>query len=106
MLAEPGQIRINRVENIKYINRGLTGQPYTDITLWGTHTVLLALKVQKDATSLRFSIPDKGIRDELKEKVNNHDTVIVEVVEIVPKGNLLKTIPVRGRKIVAGGKAE
>lgn len=50
----------------------------------------ILLKAHIDNNRLRFSIPDKAIRDELKEKIEHNDLLVVELKKIKKKGSLLE----------------
>lgn len=56
----------------------------------------ISLKVQKYKNRLRFSILDKSVKDDLKDKVSHNDIIVIEIIEILKKGTVLKDIPIRG----------
>lgn len=58
----------------------------------------ISLKVQKYKNRLRFSILDKSVKDDLKDKVNHNDIIIIDIMEIIRKGTVLKDVPIRGSK--------
>ena len=58
----------------------------------------ISLKVQKYKNRLRFSILDKSVKDDLKDKVNHNDIIVIDIMEIIRKGTVLKDVPIRGVK--------
>jgi hypothetical protein len=55
--------------------------------------IRFSLKAQKyNNNSLRFTITDKTIKDELIEKLHHQDIIIVDLVDVIKKGEMLKDV--------------